>query len=174
MFLFHPTVPVQRSAAVLTSCGPSVNTAWGLSHSYAAFIPTGVIFIYQRSPLLGVCAWARVCVFSTRMRRQWEENSWWAGMVENTDRTRHPNTRMNLRGKHTDWVLAKNSVCLINIQFGLLQLTKANSGQTVSNTIRMIKVELCCVMLILSPIYLSWWRKTTSCCCEPSLGHKYV
>lgn len=31
------------------------------------------------------------------MRRQWEEKSWCAGMVEKTDRTRQLNTKMNLR-----------------------------------------------------------------------------
>lgn len=31
------------------------------------------------------------------MRRQWEEKSWCAGMVEKTERTRQLNTRMNLR-----------------------------------------------------------------------------
>lgn len=35
--------------------------------------------------------------FPTRMRRQWEEKSWCAGMVEKTERTRQLNTRMNLR-----------------------------------------------------------------------------
>lgn len=35
----------------------------------------------------------------TRMRRQSDEKSWWAGMVENTERTRQLNTKMNLKHK---------------------------------------------------------------------------
>lgn len=34
--------------------------------------------------------------FLTRIRRQWEDNSWCAGMVENTERTRQLKTKMNL------------------------------------------------------------------------------
>lgn len=44
-----------------------------------------------------VHSWKSAVWFPTRMRRQWEEKSWWAGMVENTERTRQLNTKMNLK-----------------------------------------------------------------------------
>lgn len=36
-------------------------------------------------------------LYLTRMRRQSDEKSWWAGMVENTERTKQLNTKMNLK-----------------------------------------------------------------------------